>query len=353
MRIGLNLRYLGALGAGPEPAAAAVYTQQAEQLGYSMVWTAEVFSSDAVSTLGWLGAKTERIGLGTAAMQIPARTPAMTGMTAATLDLLSGGRFHLGLGVSGPQVAEGWHGSSFDHPLHRTREYVDVVRKVLARQRVTYDGAHYPLPLPGGQGRPLQLGMRPLRRDVPVYLAAVGPSNIRLTGEVADGWLSVFFQPEFGDAHLAELCAGRQLRGLDLTGFDVVAAAPVVVGDDPAECGERARMFTAHYLGGMGSRQHNFYSRLAARTGYPEAAREVQELYLEGRLRAAAAAVPWQLLDRTCLLGPVERIAERLRDYAGAGVTTLSAMLFPDDLEDGVRTLRALADALAKSGVGD
>ncbi|MGW7412294.1 LLM class F420-dependent oxidoreductase [Streptomyces sp. NPDC054863] len=352
MRLGLNLRYLGNLGAGADPRTSAGYVREAERLDYAVAWTAEAFSSDAVSLLGYLAAQTSRIDLGTAAMQIPARSPAMTAMTATTLDILSEGRFRLGLGVSGPQVAEGWHGARFDKPLARTREYLDIVRMALRREDVVYDGAHYRLPLPEGPGKPLRLGTRPRRADVPVYLAAVGPRNVELAGEIADGWLSVFFQPETVAEHLPLLRAGRERAGKDLAGFDIVSSMPAVVGDDVAACADRVRMYTAHYLGGMGSRKENFYNRLAARMGYQDAARRVQELYLEGRPREAAAAIPQRFLERTCLLGPVERIADTLREHAAAGVTTLSAMIFPADAEDGLRTLRALADALDKAGVG-
>ncbi|QIJ60728.1 LLM class F420-dependent oxidoreductase [Streptomyces sp. JB150] len=353
MRLGLNLRYLGPLGAGARPQESARYVREAERLGFSVAWTAEAFSSDAVSLLGWLAAQTSRIDLGTAAMQIPARTPAMTAMTAATLDLLCEGRFRLGLGVSGPQVAEGWHGSRFEKPLARTREYVDIVRMVLQRETVTYDGEHYRLPLPDGPGKALQLGMRPRRRQVPVYLAAIGPANVRLAGEIADGWLSVFFQPESGQEFLTELRAGRERTGADLRGFDVVAAVPVATGDDLADCADRVRAFTTHYVGGMGSREHNFYNRLMARTGFPGEAEQVQRLYLAGEPRAAAEAVPREFLDRTALLGPTDRIADRLQAYAGAGVTTLSAMIFADHAEQGIATLRTLAEALDKAAVGD
>jgi F420-dependent oxidoreductase-like protein len=353
MRLGLNLRYLGPLGAGARPRESAQYVREAERLGFSVAWTAEAFSSDAVSLLGWLAAQTSRIDLGTAAMQIPARTPVMTAMTAATLDLLSEGRFRLGLGVSGPQVAEGWHGARFEKPLARTREYVDIVRMVLRRETVTYDGEHYRLPLPDGPGKAIQLGMRPRRKQVPVYLAAVGPANIRLAGEIADGWLSIFFQPEFGQEFLAELRAGRERTGADLRGFDVVAAVPVATGGDLADCADRVRAFTTHYVGGMGSRRHNFYNRLMARTGFPVEAEQVQKLYLDGELRAATQAMPQEFLDRTALLGSTDRIADRLRAYAEAGVTTLSAMIFPDHVEQGIATLRTLAEAMDKAGVGD
>jgi F420-dependent oxidoreductase-like protein len=353
MRLGLNLRYLGSLGAGARPRESAQYVCEAERLGFSVVWTAETFSSDAVSLLGWLAAQTARIDLGTAVMQIPARSPVMTAMTAATLDLLSEGRFRLGLGVSGPQVAEGWHGVRFEKPLARTREYVDVVRMALQRKTVAYDGEHYRLPLPDGPGKAIQLGMRPRRKQVPVYLAAVGPASTRLAGEIADGWLCVFFQPEFGQESLAELRAGRARNGADLRGFDVVAAVPVAAGGDLADCADRVRAFTAHYMGGMGSRQHNFYNRLMARTGFPDEAGQVQRLYLDGQLRAATEAMPPEFLDRTALLGSTDRIADRLRAYAEAGVTTLSAMIFPDHVEQGIATLRILAEAMDKAGVGD
>jgi F420-dependent oxidoreductase-like protein len=350
MRLGLNLRYLGALGAGCNPDVSSTLVREAEQLGFSVVWTAEVFSSDAVSLLSWLAAQTTRIELGTAVMQIPGRTPAMTAMTAATVDLLSHGRFLLGLGVSGPQVSEGWHGAPFDHPLARTREYIDIVRMALRRERLAYAGDHYTLGSP--DGRALRLGLRPVRTDIPIYLAALGTRNVQLAGEIADGWLSVFFEPESSEVHLANLRAGRHRAGRDLVGFDVVAAVPVVVGEDAAVCRERVRMFTAHYLGGMGTLKQNFYNRLAARTGYADAVHTVQQSYLTGDMRAAAAAVPTVFLERTCLVGSVDRIADRLCAYADAGVGTLAAMVFPEDAADGLRTLRAIADAWDKSGVG-
>ncbi|WP_424186481.1 LLM class F420-dependent oxidoreductase [Actinokineospora sp. G85] len=347
MRLGLNLRFLGMRD---DPARLPVLAREAERLGFATVWVAEAFSSDAPSVLGWLAAQTSTIGLGSAAMQVPARSPALTAMTAATLDTLSGGRFHLGLGVSGPQVAEGWHGTPFGKPLARTREYVEIVRKVLRHDvPVTHDGPHYPLPLPGGPGKPLRLGLRPPRPHLPVYLAAVGPRNLELAGEVADGWLSVFPEPEFLPEQVKLLVSG----GADLSSFDVVANLPVVIGDDLDACVDRVRGYAVHYLGAMGSREQNFYNRLAARMGFADAAAAVQDHYLDGRLRAAAAAVPDEFLDRTSVLGPPARAAERLRAYADAGVTTLSAILFARDADDAARTLRHLADALHAAGVGD
>ncbi|MCA2218264.1 LLM class F420-dependent oxidoreductase [Jidongwangia harbinensis] len=349
MRLGLNLGYLGTAGGGPPPDVSATLVAAAERLGYAMVWTAEAFSSDAVSLLGWLAARTTGIGLGTAAMQIPARSPAMTAMTAATLDVLSGGRFHLGLGVSGPQVAEGWHGAGFDHPLARTREYVDVVRMALRRERLVHAGDYYA----AGQGAALRLGMRPVRAAVPVYLAAVGPRNIALAGEIADGWLSVFFAPESAGDQLDALRTGLRRAGRHRDDVDVAVTVPVAVGDDPAECADRLRLHAAHFLGGMGSREHNFYNRHAARIGYAAAAARVQRHYLDGDYRSAAAAVPLSFVERTCLVGQVPAIAERIRAYADAGVRTLSVLPGGRDAGTGLRTLRTVAEAFDKSGVGD
>jgi F420-dependent oxidoreductase-like protein len=350
VRLGLNLGYQAAW---TTPADHLAMTKEAERLGYQVVWAAEAYSSDAPTVLAWLAGQTERIELGTAVMQIPARSPAMAAMTAASLDTLSGGRFRLGLGVSGPQVSEGWHGVRFGRPLTRTREYVEIVRMAIARREVVYPGEFYQLPLPDGPGKALRLGFHPPRADIPIYLAAVGPKNLELAGEIADGWLAVFFSPEFAAEQLAPVIAGRATAGKALDGFDVVASVPVVLGDEVSMCAEVVRWYAALYLGGMGSRQQNFYNQLAVRMGYADAAREVQDLYLAKRQRDAAAAVPLEFIDRTSLLGPVERIAERLRDYAGAGVTTLSLLPFAGDAEEGARVLRAVARALEISGVGD
>ncbi|WFE66239.1 LLM class F420-dependent oxidoreductase [Micromonospora sp. WMMD714] len=350
MRLGLNLGYQTAWST---PAGYLALAQEADRLGYSVVWAAEAYGSDSPSMLAWMAGQTERIDLGSAVMQIPARTPAMTAMTAATIDALSGGRFRLGLGVSGPQVSEGWHGVRFAKPLARTREYVDIVKLAVARKEVAYDGAHYTLPLPDGPGKALRLGFHPPRAHIPVYLAAVGPKNLELAGEIADGWLAVFYSPEFAEEQLASVRAGRARAGKELAGFDVVPSVPVVVGDDVAACAELVRWYAALYVGGMGSRQQNFYNQLATRMGYGDAARQVQDLYLAKQQRDAAAAVPMEFIDRTSLLGPKERIAERMREYAAAGVTTLSVTLFVADRESGVLTLRTVAEALDLSGVGE
>ncbi|MEV1288955.1 LLM class F420-dependent oxidoreductase [Micromonospora sp. NPDC049679] len=350
MRLGLSLGYQTAWST---PASHLALAQEADRLGYSVVWAAEAYGSDSPSMLAWMAGQTQRIDLGAAVMQIPARTPAATAMTAATIDTLSGGRFRLGLGVSGPQVSEGWHGVRFAKPLARTREYVDIVKLAIGRKQVEYDGAHYTLPLPDGPGKALRLGFHPQREEIPIYLAAVGPKNLELAGEIADGWLAIFYAPEFAQEQLAAVRAGRAKAGKELAGFDVVPSVPVVVGDDVASCAELVRWYAALYVGGMGSREKNFYNQLATRMGYGDAAHEVQELYLAGKQRDAAAAVPLEFIDRTSLLGPKERIADRLREYAEAGVTTLSVTLFAADVDSGAQTLRTVAEALDLSGVGE
>ncbi|PSK98712.1 F420-dependent oxidoreductase-like protein [Haloactinopolyspora alba] len=347
MRLGLNLGYWGGTSDGDNVALA----QEADRLGYSSVWAAEAYGSDAPTVLSWVAARTERIDVGSAVMQIPARTPATTAMTAATLDGLSGGRFRLGLGVSGPQVSEGWHGVRFDRPLARTREYVDVVRTALSRQKLRYDGAHWTLPLPDGPGKALQLTVQPARERIPVYLAAIGPKNLELTGEIADGLLSVFFAPEHSSDTLDRVRAGRERAGLDMDGFDVVPTVPVVIGDDVEACADAVRGYTALYLGGMGSREQNFYNRLAVRMGYGDAAARVQDEFLERRYRAAAAAVPTEFIDRTALIGPIGRVRERLHAYADAGVGTLAVGLFSGELDERVAGLRALSEALDGAGL--
>jgi len=350
MRLGLNLGYQTAWST---PADHLELAREADRLGFAVVWAAEAYGSDSPTMLAWIAGQTERIDVGSAVMQIPARTPAMTAMTAATLDALSGGRFRLGLGVSGPQVSEGWHGVPFAKPLARTREYVEIVRLALARQPVAYDGETYQLPLKGGAGKALRLTMTPIRDHIPLYLAAVGPRNLELAGEVADGWLAVFLSPEHAGEQLGHLAAGRAKAGLTMAGFDVVPSVPVVIGDDVAGCAEVVRWYAALYLGGMGSREQNFYNQLAVRMGYADAARQVQDLYLEKKHRDAAAAVPLEFIDRTSLLGPLERIADGLRAYADAGITTLSVTPFTGGVEDGVLALRTISEALDRSGVGD
>ncbi|GLY00111.1 MULTISPECIES: LLM class F420-dependent oxidoreductase [Actinoplanes] len=348
MRLGLSLGYQTAWST---PADHLAMAQEADRLGYAVVWAAEAYGSDTVSMLAWMAGQTERIDLGAAVMQIPARTPAMTAMTAATIDTLSGGRFRLGLGVSGPQVSEGWHGVKFAKPLGRTREYVDIVRMALAREKVSYDGEHYTLPLPGGAGKAIKLGFHPQRTDVPIYLAAVGPKNLELAGEVADGWLAIFFAPDGAEEQLAVIKAGRERSGKTLDGFDIAPTVPVVLGDDVAACADVVRWYAALYIGGMGSREQNFYNQLAVRMGYAEEAKLVQDLYLNKQVAEAAAAVPQEFIERTSIIGDKKRVVERIREYAAAGVGTLSVSPYVGDRESGIRTLRIVAEAFEESGV--
>ncbi len=346
MKLGLNLGYWG-MGNDADNLALA---READRLGFSVVWAAEAYGSDAVTVLSWVAAQTTQIDVGSAILQIPARTPAMTAMTAATLDTLSGGRFRLGLGVSGPQVSEGWHGVRFARPLARTREYVDIVTMALSRKRVRYDGATYQLPLPDGPGKALHLMVHPVREHIPIYLASVGPKNLELTGEIADGWLAIFYAPKFADEQLAHLRAGRERAGKTLADFDVVATVPMVVGDDPVECARPVRPYNALYVGGMGSREQNFYNDLAVRMGYADEAAEVQDRYLARDYDGAAAAIPEEFVDATSLLGPPERIAERMSEFAAAGVTTLSITPFGDTMTERLAALRTAVDALDRSG---
>lgn len=349
MRLGVNLGYWGAGNDADNLALA----QEAERLGYAVAWAAEAYGSDAATVLTWIAAHTERMDVGSAIFQIPGRTPALTAMTAATLDTLSGGRFRLGLGVSGPQVSEGWHGVKFDKPLARTREYVAIVRMALRREKVEYQGQHWTLPLPDGPGKALRLTVHPVREHIPIYLASVGPKNLELTGEIADGWLAIFFSPEHAEDSISHLRAGRAKVGKDMTGFDVVPTVPVVVGDDVDACAEPVRHYAALYVGGMGSREQNFYNRLAVRMGYGEAAAQVQDLYLAKQHRDAAAAVPFEFIDRTSLIGPPDRIRDRLQAYADAGVTTLSVATYAPSLEERVATLRTVAEAVDAAGLGE
>ncbi len=353
MRLGLNLGYWGT-GNDRDNIALAV---AADKLGYAVVWAAEAYGSDAPSVLAWLGALTENIDLGAAVMQIPARTPAMTAMTAATIDALSGGRFRLGLGVSGPQVSEGWHGVPFAAPLGRTREYVDIVRMALRRETVEYSGRHWRLPLPNGPGKALRLTVHPVRDSVPLYLAAVGPKNLELAGEIADGWLAIFYSPEHsGDLHeclaTGARRAGRGRADRPLDGFDIAATVPVVLRDDVAGAAAAVNAYSALYLGGMGSREKNFYNQLAVRMGFEQAAQKVQDLYLARRHRDAAAAVPLEFVDATALLGPRSRVKERMTRYAEAGVTTLSITPFAATLDERLHVVRTMAELMGETGLG-
>ncbi|MCW2600723.1 MAG: class F420-dependent oxidoreductase [Frankiales bacterium] len=349
MKLGLNMGYWG-MGNDADNLELA---KEADRLGYAVAWVAEAYGSDAPTILSWVAAQTTQIDIGSAIFQIPGRTPANCAMTAATLDSLSGGRFRLGLGVSGPQVSEGWHGVRFDKPLGRTREYTEIVKMALRREKVRYQGQHYVLPLPDGPGKALQLTVHPVREQIPMYLAAVGPKNLELTGELFDGWLAIFYSPDYAKESLASIEAGRAKVGKTMAGFDVVPSMPLVVGDDPRACADPIRWYAALYIGGMGSRDKNFYNQLAVRMGYDEAAKAVQDLYLDRKYDEAAAAVPFEFLDQTSLLGSKERIAERMQVLAASGVTTLTITPSTGDLEERKRTLRVAVEALELSGVGD
>jgi len=355
MKLGLNLGYLGLGSQSNDPSQAletmTLAAQMADQLGYSVAWVAEAYGSDAPTIMSWIGSRTTRIDVGAAVMQIPARSPAMTAMTIATLDALTGGRTRLGLGVSGPQVSEGWHGVRFANPLGRTREYVDVVQSALRRERVSYTGRHFTLPLPDGPGKSLKLTVHPVREHIPLYLAAVGPKNLELTGEIADGWLAIFFSPEHSGDLLASIRAGREKAGRGteqdpLHGFDVVPTVPVVVTDDVEDGLRRVAPYAALYIGGMGSREQNFYNQLACRMGFEQEAATIQDLYLAGRQRDAADAVPDEFLDATSLVGPKHRIAERIGRYADAGVTTLTVAPYSRTLEEGAELLQTMAEVV-------
>ena len=335
MRLGL---YLGYAPPGTNPTELVALAQEAERLGYHSAWAAEAWGTDAVTVLSWIAATTERIKVGSAIMQIPGRTPANTAMTAATLDLMSGGRFLLGLGVSGPQVVEGWHGQPWGKPLGKTREYVEIVRAALRREMVEHHGEHYDVPYSGanatGLGKPLKLMARPLRPDIPIYLAALGPRNVALAAEIADGWLPIFLSPDrFDDVFRPQLAGARD-------GFEIAAGVHVVMGDDLDACRAPVKQILALYVGGMGAPGRNFYNALACRYGYEAEAARIQELYLGGKQREAIAAVPDALVDEVTLIGPRERIAERLDAWRRC-VTTL--LVQTHDVE----TLRVMAELAA------
>jgi F420-dependent oxidoreductase-like protein len=322
MRLGLQLGY-------DDPVFWTGLAEEAERCGFHSVWTSEAYGSDAISPLAWIGSRTQRIRLGTAIAQMPARSPATTAATAATLDHLSGGRVLLGLGTSGPQVAEGWHGQAWGRPLARTREYVAIVRAILRREEpLEHHGAHYDIPYSGadasGLGKPLKIIVRPLRPEIPIYLAAIGPKNVALTAEIADGWLPIFFSPErFGQTHGPSLEEGFARRGGRPEGWDLAPQVPVVVSDDLGAARDSLRPLLALYVGGMGARGQNFYARLAARYGFEDQAARIQDLYLEGSREEAAAAVPDALIDEVALVGDRARIADRLAAFEACGATTL------------------------------
>ena len=344
MKLGVNVGYWG-LGMGPQDQLEVV--QEAERLGYDSVWAAEAYGSDAATVLAWLAAGTSRIRLGSAIFQMPGRTPALTAMTAATIDELSGGRMILGIGSSGPQVAEGWHGQRFARQLQRTREYVAVVRMALARERVVFKGDTLELPLPDGPGKALKLMISPVQERIPVYLAAIGPKNTALAGEIADGWLPTFFSPEHVAGFRALLEEGAARSGRPLEGFDIAPTVQSYVSDDRAAARDLMRPVLALYIGGMGSRKQNFYNNLVQRYGYEAAAQTVQDLYLEGRREEAAAALPDELIDMVSLCGPRDVVRDRIEAFRSAGVGTLMVSPMSFTRDDRIAQLRIIAELAA------
>jgi len=329
MRLGLNVGYSGSQVSLPMD-----LIREADRLGFHSAWTAEAYGSDAVTPAAWIAAQTKQLKVGTGIMQMPARTPAMTAMTASTLDQLSGGRFLLGLGPSGPQVIEGWHGVAYGKPLARTREYVEIVRAIWAREKpVEHQGEHYQIPYKGpgasGLGKPLKSIVH--GRLIPIYIASIGPKSVEQAAEIADGWLPIFFSPKRFRVYRAALEAGFKKAGggKSLKTFDVAPSVTVVQGDDVKACLGFVKPVLALYVGGMGARGKNFYNDLARRYGFVDEAIEIQDLYLDGKKDEAAAKVPEELLESITLCGPEGYVADRIAAYAEAGVTHLQVTPIP------------------------
>ena len=322
---------------GTNPTELIALAQESERLGYDSAWAAEAWGTDAATVLSWLAATTTTLKVGSAILQIPARTPASTAMTAATLDLMSGGRFLLGLGLSGPQVVEGWHGQPWGKPLTKTREYVEIVRAILRRETLEHDGEHYRIPYAGpgatGLGKPLKLMARPLRAEIPIYLAVFRPRSVELAAEIADGWLPIFFSPERARETFPAPFARKG-------GFDIAPAVPALVSDDVESARDALRPYYGLYIGGMGARGTNFYNDLVASYGFEAEAKQIQDLFLDGKQRDAAAAVPDALIDEMALVGPPDRIRDRLAAWKESGATTMLISARDET------TLRAVAEAL-------
>lgn len=330
MKLGLGLGYWGA----GQPAGQREAIALAEELGFDSMWSAEAYGSDAISPLAWLGAGTSSLRLGTSIIQMSARTPTATAMAAMTMDHLSNGRFVLGLGVSGPQVVEGWYGQPFPKPLARTREYVEILRRTFAREVVTFDGAQYTIPYPGGtgQGKPLRSTLHPVRPDIPILLAAEGPKNVALAAEIADGWLPLFYSPYDDTDYRANLAEGFAKPGAKRTAddFEVVCMVNVEIDDDVEAAADRLRPFIALYVGGMGSREFNFHYRVFARMGFEDECARIQDLYLAGRKDEAIAAVPRAMVEKISLIGPEAKIAEELEAFESSLITTMVLNPNPD-----------------------
>ena len=332
---------IGYWGAQP-PAGVPEMLAEAERLGFSSAWTAEAYGSDALTPLAWWGSQTSRIQLGTSIIQLSARTPTATAMAAITMDHLTNGRFILGLGASGPQVVEGWYGQPYAKPLARTREYVEIIRSILARDKpVTYDGEHYTLPFPGGTGlgKAVRSITHPLREDLPIYLAAEGPKNVALTAEIADGWLAIYYSPKVDGFYREALSEGFARPGARRTAadFTVAATVPVIIHDNVDEAANFMRPVLALYIGGMGAREVNFHANVFGRMGYEAETREIQDLYLAGKKEEAAAAVPQSLIEETSLIGPKEKIRDDLEMWRESCVTQI--LLYGDP-----NTLRTMAE---------
>ncbi len=324
MKLGLSTGYWSS---GP-PAGIEDTIAEAERLGYDSMWAAEAYGSDALTPLAWWGSKTTRLKLGTSIAQLSARTPAATAMAAMTLDHLSGGRFILGLGASGPQVVEGWYGQPYPKPLQRTREYVEIVRRIFARDKpVEFQGEQYQLPYPGGMGlgKPLKSTIHPLRTNIPIYLAAEGPKNVALAAEIADGWLPLFFSPKSDKFYRQALAEGFARPGARRTAadFEVAAMVSVIVSNDIEAAANMLRPMLALYVGGMGAKGANFHFDVLARLGYEEDCNHIQKLYLEGNKRDAIAAVPRSMVEDTALIGPIEKVREELAEWKKTCLTTM------------------------------
>jgi F420-dependent oxidoreductase-like protein len=341
MKLGVHIGYWG-LGLSSQDQLEIV--QEAEKLGYDSVWAAEAYGSDTATVLAWLAGQTSKIRLGSGIFQMPGRSPAMTAMTAATIDQLSGGRMILGIGSSGPQVAEGWHGQRFGQQLQRTREYVAVVRKALSRERLEFHGETLELPLPDGPGKALKLTIAPVQEHIPIYLAAIGPKNTALAGEIAEGWIPTLFSPEHVSELRPLLQEGADRVGRSLDGFDIAPTVNVFITDDLQGARDAMRPFIALYVGGMGSRKQNFYNNLVCRYGFQDEAKVIQDFYLEGKREEAMAAIPDALIDTVSLCGPKEVVRERIAVYRDAGVGTLGITPIAFTKDDRLEQLRLVAE---------
>ncbi len=340
MRLGLNIGY-----AGSAMGDVLGLVETADRVGIDSVWVAEAYGSDAATVLGYLAGRTQHLKLGSAILQIPARTPANTAMTAMTLDALSGGRFLLGLGVSGPQVVEGWHGVAYGKPLGRTREYVEIVRKAIARdEALTHGGVHYTIPYRGddatGLGKPLKSILHPIRDRIPIYLAAIGPKNVELTAEIADGWLPIFYSPEREDIFNEHLDRGLEKAGRSEADIEIIPTVQVAVNDDLDAARMQVKPMLALYIGGMGAKGRNFYNDLACRYGFEGPAQVIQDHYLAGDRAAAIQAVPDELVDEVALVGSLDRIVDRLEAWKASRVDVLNLATFDPAV------LERLADTL-------